>query len=145
MRPMPVRIRPLWRVLVTMRGEPNDVERLLRDARPKPRPEFVEQCAAALFAERPRVVVRRLPPRVRLLLPAGGLAALLAALILILGIAGQLPFGLQGDGRVKAKSDCRTVVKVQRERRPVLAIDERGNIVVRHEVQLVRRPVKRCR
>ena len=128
-----------------MRGELRDLERLLRDARPEPRPEFVRQCRAALFPERPRVVRPLARPRLRFLLGAGGLAASVAALLLVLSIAGLLPFGLRGDERVNADADCTTVVKVYRERRPVLAIDERGNFVVRHELQLVRKPVKRCR
>ena len=64
---------------------------------------------------------------------------------MILSVAGQLPFGLGSEERVSAKPECVTVVKVDRQRRPVLAIDEQGNFVVRHELQDVRRPVKRCR
>jgi hypothetical protein len=128
-----------------MRGDLDDAERLLQEGLPEPRPEFAEQCAAALFGKPSRVVRRRAAPRARPLLTAGGVAASLAMLLLVLGIAGQLPFGFRGEGRAKAEPECGTTVKIHLARRPALAVDEHGDFVVRQELQPVRRPVKACR
>jgi ferric-dicitrate binding protein FerR (iron transport regulator) len=113
-------------------------EDLLRDLRPEPRADFVRELEASLMSQSSR---RR---RFGTLLAAGALSASLAALTLILSVAGLMPWGLGQSSRVEAGGECKTVTVVRHERRPVLVVDADGKITTDQRVVAVRKPVKRC-
>ena len=114
-------------------------ERLLRDLRPDPSPDFVRELEASLAAR------SRGRERLRLLVAGSGICASLAALTLLLGVIGLLPWGVGASRSSQADSNCRTVVSVRHERRPVLVVGEDGQIKTEQRVTEVRTPVKRCR
>jgi hypothetical protein len=125
---------------------PHDVERLLRAARPEPRPEFVRELERSLIGRRPSRAERpaRVRPRLRVLVAGTGLVAGLAAVVVALAVAGLLPFGSSG-GRAEAGEDC-TVTTVERlERHPHFVRDKRGDLHVRYRTEKVPRIVRRCR
>jgi hypothetical protein len=117
----------------------DDLERLLRTARPTPRPGFVRELERTLRPQRPE---RR---RLRLVLAATGVATALASLVLVLSIAGLLPGSSNGSKPVQAAPKCRTVIVERRERRPYFVRLDNGELRVRYHMELVRRPVRRCR
>jgi hypothetical protein len=119
-----------------------DLERLLRAARPTPRPEFVRELEAAL----PGRVGRRPPLRARrrVLFTATGFAGALAGLALLLGVAGVLPVSSQRGQPAQADDPCRTVIIERRERQPVFEKGPDGEIRLRFVPTVVPRPVKRC-
>jgi hypothetical protein len=114
-------------------------ERLLRDMRPEPRADFVRGLEASLVAR------SRGRERFRVLLAGTGLCASLAALTLLLGVFGLLPGGLGESRRSQADNGCQTVIKVRKELRPVLVVNDKGHIRTEQRSTTVRTPVKRCR
>ena len=80
-----------------------------------------------------------------MLLAAGALCASLAALTLVLSVAGLLPWHLGQSRNVEAGSGCKTVTVVRHERRPVLVVRADGKIGTEWRVVAVHKPVKRCR
>jgi hypothetical protein len=115
------------------------VERLLREYRPAPRADFVRELEAELLAR------TRKGDRFRVLVAGAALCATLAALTLMLSIAGLLPWSIGSGDRARAGSDCVTTVVVRHERRPVLVVDADGTIRTEDRIVAVRKPVKRCR
>ena len=114
-------------------------ERLLRELRPEPRADFVRELEASLLAR------SRGRERLRVLLAGSGICASLAALTLLLGVFGLLPGGLGESRRSQADNGCRTVIKVHQALRPVLVVDDEGQIRTEQRLTTVRTPVKRCR
>jgi hypothetical protein len=114
-------------------------ERLLRDLRPEPRPDFVRELEASLLAR------SRGRERLRVLIAGSGICASLAALTILLGVFGLLPWGVGESRRSEADNGCRTVVKVHEERRPVLVVGDDGELRTEQRLTVVRTPVKRCR
>ena len=123
-----------------MTHPPDDLERLLRRARPAPRPEFVSELERSLPLRR-----RKQPrPRLTVALAGAGFAAVLAALVVSLSVAGLLPFSSSGHG-AQAEQRCKEVVVERSQRVPQFVQDRRGNIRVRYHTKVVPRLVKRCR
>ena len=114
----------------------DDMERLLREAKPEPRREFVEAIETELLSERRR---HRLPR----LVAAGATVTALGIVMTILGLLGTSPARLGGDRPAKAKDDCRTVMVERVERRPYVAVGQGGDLRIRYRPERVRRPV--CR
>jgi hypothetical protein len=114
----------------------DDMERLLREAKPEPRPEFVEAIETQLLPERRRHRAPRL-------VAAGAMVAALGIVVTILGLLGASPARLGGDHPAKAKDDCRTVMVERVERRPYVAVGQGGDLRIRYRPERVRRPV--CR
>jgi hypothetical protein len=112
---------------------------LLRDLRPDPSPDFVRELEASLVAR------SRGRERFRVLIAGSGICASLAALTLLLGVFGLLPWGVGASGTSQADKDCRTVIRVSHEPRPVLVVGDDGEIRTERRVTEVRTPVKRCR
>lgn len=112
-------------------------EGLLRDLRSEPRADFVRELEAALSRSRTQ-------RRFGALALAGALSASLAALTLILGVTGLLPWGLGQSRSVKAGSGCKSVMVIGHERRPVLVVDADGKIRTEQRVVAVHKPVRRC-
>lgn len=112
----------------------DDFESFLRDRRPEPRPEFVDQLEDRLVAA-PR---RR---RGRALLCA---VAATVLLIVVLGVSGALPLGLGSDEPVRATDGCVTVMVERTERRPVFEVDREGELQVTYRTERVQRPQRRC-
>jgi hypothetical protein len=121
-----------------MQADPDPTEGLLRDLRPQPRADFVRNLEASLQARSHR------RGRWQVLVAAGALSVSLAAVTLVLSVAGLLPWRVGESSSVKAGSGCKTVVVVHRERRPVLVVRADGKITTERNVVEVRRPVKRC-
>lgn len=113
-------------------------ERLLRDLRPEPRPAFVRELEASLVAQTRR--------RERIRAGVAGMAATasIAALTLLLLVLGLLPWPGAGAGSTQAGTKCRTVIVVERERRPVLTVGPDGTLRTEPRMVTVHRPVKRC-
>jgi len=120
-----------------MDKETQDAERMLRELRPVPPADFVRELEARL------VTRTRRRERYRVLAAGGALCTLLAALTLVLAIAGLLPIG--GGEPVQAGPRCTTTMVLQYERRPVLVVDSEGTIRTEQRTVAVRKPVKRCR
>lgn len=116
----------------------DEAERLLLDRRPAPRPEFVRALEASLLAR------SRRRDRFRVLAAAGALSASLAAVTLVLSVAGLLPSGDRAGRSAEAGTECKTIFVVRHERRPVLVVGSDGEIRTERQVVEVRRPVKRC-
>jgi hypothetical protein len=83
--------------------------------------------------------------RLRVLIAGSGICASLAALTILLGVFGLLPWGVGESRRSEADNGCRTVVKVHEERRPVLVVGDDGELRTEQRLTVVRTPVKRCR
>ena len=76
---------------------------------------------------------------------AGALSASLAALTLLLSVAGLLPWGLGHSRSVEAGSGCKSVTVVRHERRPTLVVGADGRIRTEKRVVAVHEAVRRCR
>jgi hypothetical protein len=120
---------------------PDDLERLLRSARPTPRPEFVRDLERSLPLRRPP----RERQRLQVALAGVGLATALAAVAIVAALAGLLPFSQGSASRTQAKPNCERVVVERRERRAYFVVDRNGDIRVRYRVETVPRIVNRCR
>ena len=118
----------------------DDLERLLRAARPAPPAAFVCDLERSLAGRPARKPDRR---RVRVLVAGSGLAAGLAAVAVLLAVAGLLPF-TSSAGRARAGEDCR-ISQVERiERRPHFVRDREGKLQVRYRLERAPRLVRRC-
>jgi hypothetical protein len=127
----------------------SDYERLLRSSAPRPRADFVRELEQSL--------VRSLEPRPRAtrwgswqlrsrrLVAAGCLASAVAAVLLVLSIAGVQPFGTSGTSPAQADRKCVTVERLVRVRRPHFRVDEQGRPQVSYRVETVLQPTIRCR
>jgi hypothetical protein len=119
----------------------DDLERLLRAARPAPPALFVCELERSLAGRSSRKPDSR---RVRVLVAGSGLAAGLAAVAVLLAVAGLRPF-TSSAGRAHAGEDCR-ITRVERlERRPHFVRDSEGKVQVRFRVEQVPRLIRRCR
>jgi hypothetical protein len=114
-------------------------QRLLLELRPDPRADFVRDLETSLLAH------SRRQTRFLVVAAGSGLCASFAALTLLLGVLGVLPFRIGASDRSQADSRCTTVVEVRHERRPVLVVQSDGQIRTEERVTAVRQPVKRCR
>ena len=121
----------------------DDLERLLRAARAAPSEAFVCELERSLVG-RPARKPDRGRVRVRVLVAGSGLAAGLAAVAVLLAVAGLLPF-TSSAGRARAGEDCRITPVERVERRPYFVRDGEGNFEVRFRVERVPRLVRRCR
>jgi hypothetical protein len=119
----------------------DDLDRLLRAARPAPPAAFVcelERSLAGRLARKPDNW------RVRMLVAGSGLAAGLAAVAILLAVGGLLPF-TSSAGRADADEDC-PITHVERiERRPYLVHDSEGKLQIRYRLERAPRLVRRCR
>jgi hypothetical protein len=118
-----------------------ELEGLLRAARPRPRPDFVRTLEASLPAPRAPVLL----PRWRVAFAACAAATALVAVGVVLGMAGALPFSAGAGKDAAAGQDCRIVFVERSERVPHLVRKHNGDLRVVHRLQRVQRPVKRCR
>lgn len=123
----------------TQHAETQHAERLLRELRPAPPADFVRDLEARLVSR------TRRGERFRVLAAGGALCTVLAALTLVLGVAGLLPWQIGEGDRVEAGPACTTTVVVRYERRPVLVVGGDGTIRTERHTVPVRKPVKRCR
>jgi hypothetical protein len=114
-------------------------ENLLRELRREPRAQFVRELEASLLSRSSR---RR---RFGVLAAAGGLCASLAALTLMLGVLGLLPWHVGQSRSVEAGSGCKTVTVVRHERRSILVVGADGQIRTEKRVVAVDKPIRRCR
>jgi hypothetical protein len=126
----------------------SDFERLLRHSPPKPRAEFVDELERSLVRSvqpqrSPWASRWRLHPR--RLVTAGAFAGAIAAVLVVLAIAGVRPFGTSGTGPAQADRECATVERVVRVRRPILRVDSNGRPQVTYRVESVEQPFIRCR
>jgi hypothetical protein len=118
-----------------------DLERLLRAARPAPPAAFVCELERSLAGRPAKKPDRR---RVRVLVAGSGLAAGLAAVAVLLAVAGLLPFTSSAD-RARAGEDCR-ITRVERiVRRPYFVRDREGEFEVRFRGEQVPRLIRPCR
>jgi hypothetical protein len=117
----------------------HDPERLLRELRPEPRPDFVRALEVTLLAR------TRRGERFRVLVAGAASCASLVVITLALGVAGLLPWQSGAADRAKAGSDCVTETVVRHERRPVLVVTADGTIKTQQRTVAVRKPVTRCR
>lgn len=144
---------PVPRVEASVRDQPSDtygpvvsqseedLERLLRNSTPTPRPGYVHELERSLRLRPHRRPARRL----RLAIAASGLAAGLAAVVLVAAVVGLLPGSSGSPGGVQAKPRCQQVVVKRRIRQPYFVTDRQGNVQVRYRTIVAPRPVKRCR
>ena len=124
-----------------MREHLGDLERLLRAARPAPPASFVRELERSLAERSARRRDRRRPRR----LGAGlGLAAGLAVVGVWLAVAGLLPFASSGD-RAQAGRECRIAWVERLERGSFFVRGSDDKPRVRYRLELVQRPVRRCR
>ena len=123
-----------------MSQAPDDLERLLRRARPAPREEFLRELERSLPRPRPR----REPRRFTVLAAGTAFATALAVVAIGLSLAGLLPFTSSGSP-AQADRDCTTTVVERDQRVPHFVRDRAGVVHVRYRVE--RRPqlVRRCR
>jgi hypothetical protein len=119
----------------------DDLERLLRAARPAPPAAFVCQLEHSLVGRPVRKPDRR---RLRVLVAGSGLAAGLAAVAVLLAVAGLLPF-TSSAGRAAAGENCRTMQVERSEPLPYFVRGSEGEFQVRFRVERVPRLVTRCR
>ena len=104
----------------------------------EPRADFVRELEASLLSR------SRRQRRFGTLAAAGALSASLAALTLILSVAGLLPWGVGQSRSVEAGSGCKSVMVIRHERRPVLVVDADGKFRTEQRVVAVQKPVRRC-
>lgn len=116
---------------------PEDMDRLLRAARPDPRSDFVDALERRILPE-PR---QRRTPR---LVAAFSMVAALGSVLALLGIAGALPSLFRSERPASAKDDCRIVIVKRIERRPHFVTGRDGQLHLKYQRQPVRRPVRRC-
>lgn len=119
---------------------PDDLERLLRLARPAPREEFVRELARSL----PRQRTERDRRQLRVLAVGWGLASALAVVALALSVTGLLPL-TSGSSPAQAGRNCKTMIVERSARKPYFVRGRNGTIHVRYRVEIVPRFVKRCR
>lgn len=111
-------------------------ESFLRDRRPEPRREFVDQLEDRLMASA--------SPRSARLTLTLCVAAATAILLVVLGVAGTLPLGLGSDEPVRATDDCETVIVERTKRQPVFKVDREGKLEVTYRNGRLQRPERRC-
>jgi hypothetical protein len=116
----------------------DEIEQLLRQARPEPEPRFVRALEERLLA-RPR---RR---RARTLVVGLACSGGLAAVLLVLALAGALPLRLGSGRTVSADERCTTVIVRRAERQPIFMVGRAGDVHLRYRIELVDRAVRRCR
>jgi hypothetical protein len=96
-----------------------------------------------------RLVPGREPGRARWLrhpLFTGAAAATgLASAAVVLALAGGGPLAPGGGDASRASQDCHFVTVKTRARVPLIVVDRDGQPSLRYRMQLVERPVKRCR
>jgi hypothetical protein len=123
-----------------------DVERLLRKARPRPRPEFVRELERSLF--RPRAVRPAAAPRRRRrrrFLVGVSFASALGLLLVVLAVAGVRPLGTAGTTGAAADRHCVIVETWALVRRPRVTVTRDGRIVITTRPDLTLQPRIRCR
>lgn len=118
-----------------------EIEAMLARARPRPTEPFIEDLERRLLG-RPQHQSARLG-RGRGLFAGLGLAGVLAAAVVALGLAGAGP-GSLGGTEVRAIETCTSVVVRRPERIGVLEQRGDGQPVVVQRVKLVSRLVRRC-
>jgi hypothetical protein len=126
----------------------SDLEQLLRRSRPQPSPEFVRELGASLRKSVQGDLLESPRPRLhgaRRLRLAFGSAVAIAALLLLLSIAGLRPFGTGGTTGAKADRECVTVQEWVLAREPTLVVADDGHLRVQYHTELVARPRVRCR
>jgi hypothetical protein len=116
-----------------------DVESMLREVRAEPRSDFVESLEERLV--RASATARHPVSAAR---AAVALTAGLAVTLVFLGLSGLLPLDLGAADRGDARQTCETVFVQRPERRSILVVGKSGNLRLRQQVTLVRRPVRRC-
>jgi hypothetical protein len=119
---------------------PDDLERLLRLARPAPREEFVRELARSL----PRQRTQRDHRQLRVLAVGWGLATALAVVTLALSVTGLLPL-TSGSSPAQADRNCKTMIVERSTREPYFVRRGNGAVQVRYRVETVPRLVRRCR
>jgi hypothetical protein len=130
-----------------MDGEPTlaEIEQLLIRSAPQPRDAFVRDLETSLMesiapGRRAWRGLRR-PPR---LVAAAGFAGAVAAVLLMLSIAGALPLDIGGAPDATADRECRTVDEWRVERIPTLSVAPDGDLQILYTTKLVLRPAIRC-
>jgi hypothetical protein len=118
----------------------DDLERLLRAARPAPPAVFVCDLERSLVGRPVGKPDRR---RLRVLVAGSGLAAGVAAVAVLLAVTGLLPF-TSSAGRAHAGQNCRTKHVERIERHPYFVRSD-GELQVRFRVERVSRLVRTCR
>jgi hypothetical protein len=118
---------------------PHELERLLRRARPEPRPAFVAGLRRSLFD----APVARSHHRLQAVAVGWALAGALALGGLVLSVVGLLP--LSSGERAEADRNCKTVLIERSERRPVFERGPDGELRVRRVLVQTPRYVRRCR
>jgi hypothetical protein len=103
----------------------SQLERMLRDGRPSPRPEFVRELEATLHAS----VARR--TRRGRLTAAVAMTGFLAATAAVLGLAGGLPSGTGAGDPAEADRVCRELRADERLADPSLTVDADGQLRIR--------------
>jgi hypothetical protein len=119
----------------------DDLERLLRAARPAPPAAFVCELERSLVGRPARKPDRR---RLRVLVAGSGLAAGVAAVAVLLAVAGLLPF-TSSAGRADAGENCRTVQVERIERHPYFVHGSHGGFDVRFRAKRVPGLARHCR
>jgi hypothetical protein len=127
-------------LVMDMGSKDQQLESLLRSARPTPDPRFRGDLRRKLEGDAPLVGLRPWwrPSRIRLVA-----AAFLAAGATIASLAGAGPLSSSND-RVQARDDCRYIAVSRIERVPRL-VTKNGREQVVYDRKLVTRQVKRCR
>lgn len=126
----------------------SDVERLLRGAHPRPRPEFVRELEASLIhfaAFEPVAAPPRRSRQLRRLLVGVSFAGALAVLMVVLAIAGVRPLGTSGTTGAAADHHCVTVQNWALVRRPRLVVSDSGRLAIVTRTELALQPHIRCR
>lgn len=118
---------------------PHELERLLRQARPEPRPAFVAELRLALLAP-PAARDHR---RVQVVVLGWAMAGALALGGVVLSVVGLLP--LTSGERAQAVRRCETVLVERSERRPVFERTPGGELRVKRVLSQTPRYVRRCR
>jgi hypothetical protein len=131
-----------------MEPSSGDAEELLRRSRPRPRPEFVRELEASLLRSvEPRRARASLWPSwfaPRRLVAVSGVGAALAAILVVLSIAGALPLTVGGADDAAADRNCVTVTRWKLERRPIMKVGPDQKMHVTSDTRLVPRRVVRC-
>lgn len=119
----------------------HELERLLRTARPQPRPDFVRSLEASL--PRPRAPLRA--PRWHVVFAACASGVAIIAITIVLGVAGALPFSTGAGKDAEAGPRCRTVFVERRTHLPHLVRGHDGDLRIVYRWRRVQEPVRRCR
>jgi hypothetical protein len=119
---------------------PDDLERLLKRARPAPREEFVRELQRSL----PRQRTERDRHHLRVLVAGWGLASALAVVALVLSVTGLLPL-TSGSSPAQADRNCTTMIVERSVRKPYFVRRREGEIQVRYRLEMEPRLVRRCR